>query len=288
MNARAPSEPSPSRQRALAALFWIAVFVAGASSNVLTKAIDAWREGEPFLWMPPIIGQGSSIAASLMLLPFLLAAIRRWPIQWDNWKRRLPLYLLGSVAWMMLHVIGMVALRKLVYATMGQHYDYGPWPANLLYEYGKDARDFFLIVSGVHAFDWFQRQRQGEAHVLQAPDPGIAQVPEAMPERPQRFLVRKLGREFLIDVDSIDFAQANGNYVNLHVAGRVYPLRSTMAAFEDKLDPARFVRVHRSHIVNIARIASIEPLDTGDARIHLHDGAVVACSRRHRDVLRPA
>lgn len=275
------------RERALAALFWIAVFVAGASSNVLTDAIDAWREGRPFHWLPPIIGQGSSIIASLLLLPLLLAAIRRWPIQWDNWKRRLPLYLLGSVAWTLLHVAGMVALRMLLHAVMGESYDYGRWAANLLYEYSKDARDFFLIVTGVHAFDWFRRVRQGEAHVLAAPDPGIPEVPESTPERPQRFLIRKLGRDFLISVDSIDWAQASGNYVNLHVAGRVYPLRTTMAALVDKLDPEHFVRVHRSHIVNLSRIASIEPLDTGDARIHLNDGTSVACSRRYRDALRP-
>lgn len=53
-------------------------------------------------------------------------------------------------------------------------------------------------------------------------------------------------------------------------------------------DPARFVRVHRSHLVNIDRIVSIESLDSGDARIHLHDGVVVACSRRHRGQLREA
>ncbi len=267
-------------------MFWIAVFVAGAASNVLTDAVDAWREGERFDWLPPVISQGSSIAASLLLLPFLLAAIRRWPVQWDNWKRRLPLYLLGSIAWSLAHVAGMVALRKLAYAALGGYYDYGPWPANLLYEYGKDARDFFVIVAGVHAFDSFRRLRQGEAHALDVPDPGVAPVPEAAPDRPRRFLVRKLDREFLIDVDSIDWAQASGNYVNLHVAGRVYPMRSTMAALEQKLDPARFVRVHRSHIVSLSRIASIEPLDTGDARIHLQDRTVVACSRRYRDALR--
>ena len=111
-------------------------------------------------------------------------------------------------------------------------------------------------------------------------------VPEAMPERPQRFLVRKLGREFLIDVDSIDFAQANGNYVNLHVAGRAYPLRSTLVGIEAMLDPERFARIHRSYMVNLGQVDSIEPLDTGDARIHMRDGATLPCSRSHRDAFR--
>ena len=288
METDAAHDSAMHRPRLLATLFWIAVFLAGALSNVIADALDAWRQAQPFDWWPPLVGQGTSIAASLLLLPGLLAAVRRWPIQWDNWRRRLPLYVLGSVAWTLLHVAGMVALRTLVHAAMGAGYDYGPWASNLVYEFSKDARDFFLIASGVHAFDWFQRQRQGEAHALASPDPGVPPVPELASARPRRFVVRKLGRDFLIDVDDIDRAQANGNYVNLHVAGRVYPMRSTMAALEALLDPSRFVRVHRSHLVNLARVASIEPLDSGDARVHLRDGTIVACSRRHRDALHRA
>lgn len=65
-----------------------------------------------------------------------------------------------------------------------------------------------------------------------------------------------------------------------------YPLRSTIAGIESKLDPARFVRVHRSYIANIDRIASIEPLDSGDARLHLGDGSTLPCSRRYRAALK--
>ena len=84
----------------------------------------------------------------------------------------------------------------------------------------------------------------------------------------------------------VEWLQAAGNYVNLHVRGRDYPLRTTMAAIETQLDPARFVRIHRSYMVNLDRLASIEPLDTGDARVHLDDGTVLPCSRRQREQLR--
>ena len=60
----------------------------------------------------------------------------------------------------------------------------------------------------------------------------------------------------------------------------------TMAAIEAQLDPARFARIHRSYFVNLDEVASIEPLDTGDARVHLKDGTVLPCSRRHREQLR--
>ena len=59
-----------------------------------------------------------------------------------------------------------------------------------------------------------------------------------------------------------------------------------MAAIEPRLDPARFVRVHRSYMVNLDHVAEIEPLDTGDARLTMHDGSRVPCSRRYREALR--
>jgi len=68
--------------------------------------------------------------------------------------------------------------------------------------------------------------------------------------------------------------------------GRDYPLRATMAGIEERLDPTRFVRVHRSYIVNLDCLEQIEPLDTGDARLLLKNGARIPCSRRYRSALR--
>jgi DNA-binding LytR/AlgR family response regulator len=63
-------------------------------------------------------------------------------------------------------------------------------------------------------------------------------------------------------------------------------LRSTMTAIQDRLDPTRFVRVHRSYIVNLDCLEQIEPLDTGDARLLLKNGSRIPCSRRYRSTLR--
>ena len=97
--------------------------------------------------------------------------------------------------------------------------------------------------------------------------------------------MRKLRREFLIAATDIEWLQAQGNYVGLHVNGHDYLLRSTLTEFLAQLDPARFVRVHRSYVVNLDRIAEIEPLDGGEARLKMRDGSAVPCSRRYRDAL---
>ena len=99
-------------------------------------------------------------------------------------------------------------------------------------------------------------------------------------------IVRKLRREFLIAAGDIAWLQAQANYVGLHVNGHDYLLRSTLTDFLTQLDPARFVRVHRSYAVNLDAIAVIEPLDSGDARLVMKDGSSVPCSRRYRDGLR--
>lgn len=274
------------RPQLITAALWIALFALAGIANVAIEWAETAREGELFHYVGAVIDQASSIAMSLLLLPWLLIACDRWPLRLENWPSRLLLYLLGSLCWTLIHVFGMVALRKIIHAGLGQSYDYGPWLASLLYEYGKDVQTFFLIVTVAHGFAWYARQRQGEAHVLSAPDAGVPSVPEAALGKPLRFVVRKLGREFLIATDDIEWLQASGNYVNLHLAKQVYPLRSTIGGVEAQLDAAHFVRVHRSHIVNLRFIQSIEPTDSGDARIHMKDGASIPCSRRYRSALR--
>jgi len=194
-------------------------------------------------------------------------------------------YLLGAVAWWLLHVSAMVLLRKAVHAVLGSHYTFGDWPAQWFYEFSKDIQTYALLVSAVHALAWFGRRRQGEATLLAAPDEGPPVEPV---DRPDHFLVRKLGKEFLVATADVEYAQAAGNYVNLRVRGCDYPLRMTMAALEERLDPSVFLRCHRSWLINRRHLRSIEPADGGEALLHMADGARVPCSRRQLPTLRQA
>ena len=219
----------------------------------------------------------------LALLPAVIAFERRWPFRFDTWRHSLLLHLLASVPISLIHVGGMIMLRKLAYSIEGQYYDFGPWWANFGYEYLKDVRTYFGIIAMLALYRLWLLRLKGEAKLLAAPDEGEPVEPV---ERPERFLVRKLGKEFLLNASEIEWLQASGNYVNLHVRGRDYPLRVTMAGIEERLDSARFVRVHRSYFVNLDYLAEIEPLEAGDARLQLRDGAKIPCSRRYRGALR--
>ncbi len=253
-----------------------------AMGGSYTKWADYRRLGMPLDWWQSASWSWSSALAQLALVPALLWFTRRWPLHLDTWRRNLPWYLPASIAWSVSHVVGMVLLRKLVYAVQGLKYDFGDWPNELVYEYSKDVRTFIGMVVLILGYRLLVLRLQGEASVLDAAD----DAPPNPTERPERFLVRKLGREFLITANKVESLQASGNYVNLHLDGRDYPLRSTLSGIEARLDPARFVRIHRSYIVNLDAIASIEPLDSGDARVHMRRGDPLPCSRTFRQALR--
>jgi hypothetical protein len=263
--------------------FWPAIYFLNAAANSVTTTIDLRRRGLPGEPWEPWVWELTSSLLLVALVPAVVWFTRRFPLHWDTWRRALPWHLVASVVYSLVHVLGMVGLRELAYAFQGARYEFGVWPVELFYEYLKDVRTYAAAVLAMEGYRLLLRRIQGEARLLSAPDEGTALEPI---DRPERFLVRKLGREFLIAAGDIEWLQASGNYVNLHVHGRDYPLRSTIASIESRLDPRRFVRVHRSYIVNLDRVAMIEPLDTGDARVHLKDGNTLPCSRRYRTVLR--
>ncbi|MGB1563690.1 MAG: LytTR family DNA-binding domain-containing protein [Sinimarinibacterium flocculans] len=263
--------------------FWLVLLTVNAVANSLTTQIDIRRAGLPIAAWEPVVWEVSSSLMWLLIVPAVAALNRRLPLTRDTWRRALAVHALASVAVCLVHVVGMVGLRQIVYRSQGLDYDFGPWPRELWYEYLKDIRSYALLILVFDFYGLLMRRLQGEVHLLAEPDEGPPVEPV---ERPERFLVRKVGREFLVAAADIEWLQAWGNYVNLRVRGHDYPLRSTIGGIEARLDPARFVRIHRSYIVNLDQIASIEPLDTGDARVHLKDGATLPCSRRYRAALR--
>jgi hypothetical protein len=263
--------------------FWVVSYLLSAIGNSVTTNMDVSRLALGFASWQPVAWESSSALAALALVAAVAWFTRRCPLHLDTWRRMLPAHLLASVVWSALHVIAMVAIRKAVYATQGQHYDFGTWWWEFGYEYLKDIRSYAGVVATIEVYRFVLRRWQGEASLLDVPDDG---PPVESVDRPERFLVRKLGREFLVAANDIEWMQASGNYVNLRMRGHDYPLRSTIGGIEGKLDPERFVRVHRSYIVNLDQVGSIEPLETGDARVHMKDGSNLPCSRTYRGGLR--
>lgn len=295
-------------RRAVEVAFWIVLMGLQAVFGTMVALVDMRTRAVPAADWEVVTWEVSSHLMLLLLVPALVFVERRLsPLVRAHLVRFVVLHVAGSVAFSLVHVAGMFGLRAGVYALVGAHYDFAGWAAQWGYEYLKDVRAYASIVFGIWAYRLFLLRLQGEARVLDAPEVGVSDVPApqapapsavvdpAVPEppapppvpaRPERFLVRKLRREFLIAAGDIDWLQAEGNYVGLHVNGHDYLLRATLTDFLTQLDPTTFARVHRSHAVNLGRIREIEPLDGGDARLHMQDGTTVPCSRRYRDALR--
>ena len=117
-------------------------------------------------------------------------------------------------------------------------------------------------------------------------DPLAESAPPApagdQPAFPRRFLVKGDGQMYFVAVDDIDWIEAYGNYVRLHVGKAVHLIRETLGNIERKLDASRFARVHRSSIVNLDRVARMDLWGAGDYVVLLKDGTKLKLSRWYR------
>jgi two-component system, LytTR family, response regulator len=102
----------------------------------------------------------------------------------------------------------------------------------------------------------------------------------------ERIVVRSPERAFFLRTDTIDYIEAAGKFVHLHVGRTVHALRESMAELEQELDPGRFLRISRSVIVNLDRIQEIQPWFQGDYVLILSDGTKLTSTRGYRDNMR--
>ena len=140
------------------------------------------------------------------------------------------------------------------------------------------AVDYLLKPFGRDRFELAldrARLRLGE----QPPRMDLAPEARAPEQRPQRIVVKDGPRVHVIPIDKLDYAEAQDDYVALHSGGKSYLKQQPIASLEALLDPARFVRIHRSVIVNLERIVRIEPYGKESRIAILTDGTRLPVSR---------
>ena len=103
--------------------------------------------------------------------------------------------------------------------------------------------------------------------------------------RIDRFVIKSGGRVFFVRAEEIDWIEAAGNYVKLHVGAEAHLFRETMNALEARLNADVFYRIHRSHIVNIERVRELQPWFNGEYVVFLKDGTRLTLSRGYREKL---
>lgn len=251
------------------------------SINASSLLMEALNEGDPTPAWNWFVLEYSSGISMLALFPLVLFFVNQFPLGWPQIKKTIGWHVLGTLLFTVLHIVLMALLRKLIfYLAAGSTYTLGALSWQLPYEYRKDAWTYAGFVGAIYIYRFILGRLRGEASLVAE---GENSPPETVPDR---LLVKKLGKEFIVRVEEIEWLESAGNYVNLHVGKRIYPLRSTLSSLIRQLEPRGFRRTHRSSGVNLDFVASITPLESGDGQIHLLGGQKLNLSRRYRDEFR--
>jgi len=130
--------------------------------------------------------------------------------------------------------------------------------------------------------------RQLNAPVEKGTRDGIQDLLQALERRDrrylERFVVKRQGRIVLVPADEVEWIEAAGNYVYIHIGGAQHLIRDTLTHLEQELDPQTFVRIHRSAMVRLGAISELERLGSGDYLVRLHGGKELTLSRSFRRV----
>jgi len=179
----------------------------------------------------------------------------------------------------------------------------GPTMPHLVFVTAYDQ--YAVRAFEVHALDYilkpFDRERfeaawqRAKAQVLRERNGGVEQRILSLLEDLkagtkylERLVIKSSGRIYFLETNDIDWIQAEGNYVSVHVGKKSHLLRETISSLESQLDPRKFLRIHRSAIVRIDRIKELQPWFHGEYHIILLDGTELTLSRNYRDRLQEA
>lgn len=258
------------RARRIAWLVFAALGTALAAVDAASIVDERVRIGRPVEAWEPWLWEFSSLAGFLLVAPVVFRIAQRLRPPFLPWPAALALHILLSGATSLAHVAIMLALRHFTYWAAGDSYGGDPLAEMLLFEYRKDALTYVALVLLPHI----------AARFLKGVPPAAA---DAKPGH--RIEVRDGSRTVWLAPDDIEWAQAAGNYVELHGAFGTLLHRATLAKLEAELEPFGFRRVHRSRIVRAAAVRAIAGRPSGDFEVTLSSGETVAGSRRFRDRL---
>jgi hypothetical protein len=248
------------------ALMLAAIAGVGATSFWM----EAGRESSAAPLWPLAIDEATSVATVFALTPLLL----RWAFRLDprriGWGLVFLGHAAGAIAFSLLHIAGMLLARFALYPLFGGAYRLGgePFLTRLLYEGRKDSLTYIGLIVGA----WLLRTvLDKKSHPVPAPSP--------------RLEIRDGAKRYWLATNDILWAEAAGNYVELHLADRSLLRRQTLTALESELADRNFVRIHRSRLVNAKHVTATETNDSGDFTVTLTDGRQISGGRRWRSGL---
>ena len=263
----------PPHGRIAYAVIGLATVVIGTVNVRSVRDERSWM-GRPIDWWEPAVWEGSSGLVLLALAWLPGWAVHAFPPYGPRAPRNLAVHAGLTVGFSLAHVALMILLRHGAYGLAGERYDFGGAWGTWLYEYRKD-----VISYGLYAGVFWLTARLAGAPASPAP------VPAQEPAEPT-LLIDEGARVLRVAPAQLLAARSSGNYVEYRLAdGRQALRRTTLAAVEGELAPLGFVRTHRSWLVNVRHVSTIEAEGSGDHGLTLSDGSRIPLSRRYRQAL---
>jgi two-component system, LytTR family, response regulator len=182
------------------------------------------------------------------------------------------------------HAIGAAAMPAVIFITAYEEYAVRAFEAHALDYLLKPYEDDRLYAALDRARHQISQQAAEDVRLQALEEFVTGRGPTAFPEL---FAIRAGDEYRIVRVADIRWIEAEGSYVRLHLSGESQLMRQSITRLDETLlDPAIFLRIHRSAIVQIARIVAVEPISRSEYSVILDDGTHVTCSRGYRRRLR--
>ncbi|MBX2857859.1 MAG: LytTR family transcriptional regulator [Cellvibrionaceae bacterium] len=241
----------------------------------------------PFQLWDPFLWEYSSACSILILIPGIHWLLSKYPLSWLNISKSLFLFCAFALLFSILHVSLMVGMRKVGYLLQGRTYIFGSLAFEFFYELRKDVVTFSLLLIVNYGYRFIVSRLISEANLVAESEDAENEDRSSDPiSTRDRLLVKKLGKEFIVKLADVEWMESSGNYVNLHIKDRIYPIRKTLSALSEEIADKGFCRIHRSHAINLDAVESITPLPGGDGEVKLKSGKTLHISRRYKDQLK--
>ncbi|HMB57467.1 MAG TPA: LytTR family DNA-binding domain-containing protein [Arenimonas sp.] len=180
--------------------------------------------------------------------------------------------------------IGIARMPATIFVTAHDHYALAAFEANAMDYLLKPFDQERFLKSLRKARSWLRSEKALE---LQSQLRNVLNEFSREKKFPERMLVRAGDSHQLIRTADLQYVKAEGNYVRLHtIDGQSLQMRESLRGIEERLDPQKFRRIHRSHIVNLDQIKKLLPWFGGDCLVMMADGCRLTLSRSHRDALK--
>lgn len=190
--------------------------------------------------------------------------------------------------------VGPAAMPAVVFVTAYDEHALRAFDVSAVDYLLKPYEDSRFYAALARAREEVRRRRAGDirerlerliAALERGPAPAAAPGADAPTALADRILIKSSGEIYFLKTEEIDWIEAEGDYMKFHAGGRAHLLRETMAKLEARLDPRRFIRIHRSTIVNVDRVRKMSPAFAGEYAVILHDGTKLRLSRGYQDRL---